>query len=224
MKEDTKRKLLDFFFTTKCPVCGSIIEYNDDFCENCKKKLRIYDGDFYIDGSDGFYAAYYYDESISPAIILLKDGTCGNADYALGNALGDVLVKNGLGGSVEEIIPVPLHASDRRKRGFNQTELISEYISAKLKIPVEKKAVIKKLKTNPQKTLSKEDREKNLTGAFDAADEEKIKGKRILLVDDVCTTGSTLSVLTDLLIKHGACAVYCASCCKTPSSEQEGGN
>lgn len=216
MKYELKRKILHFFFPTRCPVCGEVIDAMGRFCPECEEKITQYTGSFNIRGAAGFTAAYVYDKNSSPAVILMKKGVCGNADYALGQALAEKLRNSALSEKCEVIIPVPLHRSSLRERGYNQAELIAEVLSHELHIPVAAECIIKMRKTAAQKKLNRIQRQSNLKGAFSAEDSSPFSGKTVLLVDDVCTTGSTLAELTALLKSSGASAVYCAACCKTP--------
>lgn len=216
MKYELKRKILHFFFPTRCPVCGEVIDAMGLFCHECEEKLTQYTGSFNVRGAAGFTAAYVYDKTSSPAVILMKKGVCGNADYALGQALAGKLRDSGIAEKCEVIIPVPLHRSSQRERGYNQAELIANELSRELDIPVASECIIKAKKTAAQKKLNRIQRQSNLKGAFSVADSLPFSGKTVLLVDDVCTTGSTLSEITALLNNSGADAVYCAACCKTP--------
>lgn len=210
-----KRFILHIFYPTRCPVCGSFIEYNDDFCDDCKKTLTPFNGIFNIEGADGFCAPFVYNAAISPAIMLLKNGIGGNSDFAFGAALAEKLTDCGFIQDIDIIIPVPLNKKDKRIRGYNQSELIAKQLSARFNIPVYSKTIAKIRYTEPQKSLSKSERITNLKGAFALIHPELIRGKRILLIDDVCTTGSTLREITTLLKNNSAAKVYCASCCKT---------
>ena len=221
MKFELKRKILHFFFPTRCPVCGSIIGAMERFCAECEENLVRYTGNFSVKGSDGFTAAYVYDKTSSPAIILMKRGICGNAAYAFGYALAEKLRDSGIAEKCDVIVPVPLHRSAKRERGYNQAELIAAKLSRELNIPAASDCIAKVRKTAAQKKLNRIQRQSNLRGAFSAADCTVFKGKSVLLVDDVCTTGSTLAELTSLLRDSGAKSVYCAVCCKTPLSKPD---
>lgn len=216
MRYITKRRLLHIFFPTRCPVCGALIGAMDRFCGDCTAKLSSYKGGFSIEGAVSFTAAFDYDDSIKPAIILLKDGTDGNAAYALGGALADRLRADGAAEGADMIVPVPMYRRDTFRRGFNQSALIAREVGRELGIAVEEKAVRKIKSTKAQKELNKLARAQNLRGAF-AADKDKVRGKHILLIDDICTTGSTLRELTAELLGSGAASVSCACCCKTVS-------
>ncbi|MBR5514043.1 MAG: ComF family protein [Ruminococcus sp.] len=219
-----KKRLISLIFPTRCPVCGEVIFPHEDFCGKCNNELTEYKGGFKISEAKSFTAPFEYDEKISPAVILLKRGIKGNAVYALGEALAAALENHGISQKVDIIIPVPLYKSDKRERGFNQAELIAREVGRTLKIDVSTDIVKKVRKTTQQKTLSKRERKVNLINAFDVSIPDKIKDKRILLIDDVCTTGSTLTEITVLLRKNGAAEVHCAVCCKTPDIRKEDEN
>ncbi len=210
-----KRKILHIFFPTRCPVCGEFIGCMDRFCSKCMDNLNYTERNESINGAKSFTTAFLYDENIRPAIMLMKDGICGNADYALGNSLADVLEEQQVHKRIDVIIPVPMFRSDMLKRGFNQSELISDVIGKRFDIPVSAEAVVKNRRTEQQKNLNREMRMQNLAGAYDVRYPEEISGKRVLIVDDVSTTGSTLTELTALLLAAGASEVSCAACCQT---------
>ena len=79
--------------------------------------------------------------------------------------------------------------------------------------------MIKTVSTASQKSLGKDERQQNLRGVFRIADTAAVKGKNVLVIDDVCTTGSTLAEITDVLLKAGASSVRCAACCKTAKKD-----
>ena len=208
-----KRKILSLFFPDRCPVCNELINTDDRFCPECTDKLKIYDGSFRIAGVSEFCACFEYDRNIKPAVFLLKDGICGNSAYAFGSCLAETLENNGISKKTDIIVPVPLSVKSRRKRGYNQSELIAETVSAELNIPV-CCAVRKVCDTKEQKSLGSAGRKLNLKNAFEVCSHETVKGKKILLIDDICTTGSTFSEIVSLLRKNGAGEIFCASVCK----------
>jgi ComF family protein len=112
------------------------------------------------------------------------------------------------------IVPVPIHATRRSQRGFNQAELIAEALpSGKTKT-----AVLKRIKrTKPQVDLTVHERLKNLSGAFRA--EPSIMGQSVLLVDDVITTGGTAIACADALVEAGAAQVSILTYCGERSPE-----
>ena len=216
-----KKRIISLIFPTRCPVCSEVIFPHEDFCGKCREEITPYTSENSISGADSFTAAFEYNGKISPAIILLKQGVKGNAVYALGKALAEVLESNEISQKIDVIIPIPLYKSDKRQRGFNQAELIAKEVGRILKINISADNVEKIRKTKAQKTLTKKERKVNLKNAFEVKSPEKIKGKRVLLIDDVCTTGSTLTNITKLLRNNGAAEIHCAVCCKTPGFKKE---
>jgi competence protein ComFC len=105
---------------------------------------------------------------------------------------------------VELLVPVPLHMKRLRERGFNQALLLVKELSKRTGIPYAERA-LKKIKDTPfQITLKKRERRKNLRRAFQVKDPEAIKGKAVMLVDDVYTTGTTVNECSRALRRAGA--------------------
>lgn len=102
------------------------------------------------------------------------------------------------------LLPVPLARKKLAQRGFNQSELLADIIAENGDFEVIKNAIIRSKNTKSQTTLNKEDRKSNMLNAFSALKPELIKGKNIILIDDVATTGSTLQELAKTLKKAGA--------------------
>lgn len=106
------------------------------------------------------------------------------------------------------LIPVPLDNKKLKTRGYNQSEELAKELSKILKIPVFSDVLIKTKNTPPQMELSKLEREKNLINAFCVRNSEKISGKKIFLVDDVYTTGSTMEQCATILRENKAKSVW----------------
>lgn len=105
------------------------------------------------------------------------------------------------------IVPVPLHPAKRREREFNQAERLARLLGARLQIPVNAKAIKRVKFTRTQTMLSRSDRADNVRGAFLACPRTSLTGERIILVDDVLTTGATVNACAKELVRHGAAAV-----------------
>ena len=108
----------------------------------------------------------------------------------------------------EAIIPVPLHPRRLRWRGFNQSVLLARQISRAYNIPVDCFTLFRKIDTPPQTQLPEEDRRKNMRRAFALAEESAMSGKRVLLVDDVYTSGATVNECSRVLKRGGAREVF----------------
>ena len=116
------------------------------------------------------------------------------------------------GGKIDMVTPVPLHAKRFRERGFNQSFLLIRNWGKMAKLndwtlpflTIERHALLRNRYTSSQTGLKKEDRKKNIQGAFSLSDERDVRGKQILLVDDVYTTGATVNECARVLLKAGA--------------------
>jgi ComF family protein len=121
----------------------------------------------------------------------------------------------------DALIPVPVHRARRRERGYNQAEILAGHLGGMWERPVWPRALIRKRPTRSQTRLSKGERGRNLEGAF-ACPDERIKGKRILLIDDVFTTGATSEACAAALLRAGAAEVSVFALAKVePGSPEE---
>jgi ComF family protein len=164
---------------------------------------------------DGLFVASYYQNSILPhAIHTLKYRFIPDLALPLGTFLTETLEKSALP-LPDALIPVPLHRRRLRFRGFNQSALLAEVVSQTLapglEIPLLATTLLRTRFTKPQmKTDSREERLTNLKNAFALAPgtEVAIAGKTLWLIDDVATTGTTLTECATVLKQHGARFVF----------------
>ncbi|HZW82100.1 MAG TPA: ComF family protein [Candidatus Deferrimicrobium sp.] len=192
--------------SSKCPLCGSPgkctcrVEIIRNFrtsntCSRCGKFLAsgaiCYD--CYRRGR-GFpeqvYALAPYSGGIRRAIHTFKY----QGDQHVGHFLAELLWE-GPGRELSKpdlIIPVPLYEDKYQQRGFNQAELLANYLGDRLFAKLDPRALVRTVSTQPQSELSRHERRENLMNAFQCPHPERIKDKNILLVDDIVTTGSTL--------------------------------
>ena len=119
------------------------------------------------------------------------------------------------GHNPDVIVPVPLHRSRLRQRGFNQSVLLGRVLSRQLFIPMLPDALVRTRQTEPQIELSVAERRVNVKGAFAVNKPDRIMGKRILLLDDVMTTGSTIDECAHELKKAGARGVIAVTIART---------
>ena len=110
----------------------------------------------------------------------------------------------------EMIIPIPLHPERVKERGYNQATLLARYLCRRLPLEMDEAALWRTRDTRPQVGLDRLQRRQNVAGAF-AANGARISGRRVLLVDDVCTSGATLAAAAESLLENGARSVsgYC---------------
>jgi ComF family protein len=106
------------------------------------------------------------------------------------------------------IVPVPLHRKRLRQRGYNQSQLIGKVLEKQWRVPLEIGNLRRVRWTEPQTGLDATDRASNVSGAFAVRDPQRLEGKRVLLVDDVLTTGSTMRACADSLHKAGVAALF----------------
>ncbi len=123
-----------------------------------------------------------------------------NAAIFLGEKLGEALIKSTRFKSIDVIIPVPLHPSKLKKRGFNQAEKIAQGISHIMQIPVDSTSLERSHNTETQTKKGLFSRWENVNSIFNVSNPEKIAGKHVLLVDDVITSGSTIEACANQIL------------------------
>jgi ComF family protein len=117
---------------------------------------------------------------------------------------------------IDLIIPVPLHKSRLQSRGFNQAVLLCEPLSRIWQLPLLRQGLVRTRPTGPQVELTHDERISNIKDAFAVNTAAVVKGKRVLLVDDVYTTGSTLNECSKTLIRAGVEAVFAVTAAQAP--------
>lgn len=210
------RYLIDWLYPNICPCCKKTIAHDADFCPECKSRITRYTGTSVIPYTDGFAAFCAYDDFIRPAVLEFKHESCGNTYYAFACGIYTALCEKGLNADIDIIVPIPISDKTMSKRGYNQTELIAKELRFLMNVPY-KNVLIKTRDTEAQKSMKRAaDRRENAEGVYAvSAKAGDISGKRILLIDDVCTTGSTLGSAAKVLKEAGAAAVAAASFAKT---------
>jgi ComF family protein len=147
------------------------------------------------------FSFYNRDSRIRKLMHNLKYNGIREIGYELGKLYGLSLTRSDFLEGIDMIIPVPLHPSKKRMRGFNQSELISEGLSEATGLPLGRTLLVRNSKTETQTRRSRYDRWVNVEGVFTVTAEADIKGKHLLLVDDVITTGSTIESCANELLK-----------------------
>jgi ComF family protein len=162
-----------------------------------------------------------YESGLRELIHLLKFGGVRPAANVLGRMLAEAIsaLEPEFGGNVVAVIPVPLHRVKLRQRGFNQAELIA-WAALKMKSLDDRlklcPAVLeRKRETTSQIGLTRHQRRENLRGAFGVAQADAVKGREVLVVDDVFTTGATVSECARVLRRAGATKVWVATVART---------
>ncbi len=158
-----------------------------------------------------------YSGGLRELIHLLKYERVRPAADVLGPMLAETIAKQEWGGPVV-VIPVPLHASKMRQRGFNQAELIAQAamkIRKEAAFRMEPNVLKRRRPTDSQMGLSRHQRRQNIRGAFSVVKPEKVTSRCVLLVDDVMTTGATANECARVLRKAGASKVLVATVART---------
>jgi len=192
-----------------CTVCGVPFPSSsgtDHPCENCVRRMPWY---------DFMRAPYLYAGPLMNAIQRFKY----NSETHLASFLGGLLsvfARTLLSHPKEFMaVPVPLHNHRLRERGFNQSLLLAKVVSSDLKTSLDYLSLIRKRDTRSQTGLGGKERRSNVANAFSVTSAAIFKGKKVLLIDDVLTTGCTLNECARILKKSGALEVICLALART---------
>ncbi len=151
-----------------------------------------------------------YESALRLAVLQGKRGTGQSLAMALGNALAQQMANLHVERDFDLIVPVPMHWTRRIWRGVNGPETIARQISQDLGRPLDLRLLRRRRRTMPQTRLSAQARQKNVRGAFHAVSHRRLLGRRVLLVDDIMTTGATLNEAAKTLRHAGAATVVVA--------------
>ena len=201
-------EILEFFFPSRCVFCHRWRGKGVRFCKGCRKALPYAPGpaaEQKIAHMDRCLSPLYYEGSVRASLLRYKFG--GQPSYAsvYGDLLADCLA--GHPGTWDCIAWVPLSRRRLRHRGYDQAELLARELGSRLGLPVES-LLRKRRHTRAQSaTGDARKRQANIAGAYQVSDPEGVRGRRILLVDDIVTTGSTLSECAKTLRAAGAASV-----------------
>lgn len=188
-----------------CERCGESLDSLANFCLNCKKSSKRY--------FKKARAPFLYDGEIKSLIHNLKYN---NKQY-IGEYLSEFLVeeykKNNF--DVDFIVPIPLSQKRLKQRGYNQSLLLCKKFETELNLCVNTTNLVRVVDTPTQTALTKDERKHNLERAFKVVDKKLFRDKKILIIDDVYTTGATMEEASKTLIESGASEVYCLSVAHT---------
>ena len=217
-----KKVALDLLFPQWCIGCGREGAY---ICDSCRRTLTIisppvcprcgrprsrgeicYECADWQAQIDGIRAPFFFDGVIRRAIHDLKYNNLRALAVPLAELLHDYLKEKPFPGEV--IVPVPIHSRRYRERGYNQSALLARELGGFGHMPVVENSLVRSNHALPQaRSGSIEERRENVTGAF-ACRDERLKGKEVILVDDVSTSGATLDACAGVLKSAGAKAVW----------------
>ena len=209
-----KRLILDMVYPNRCPFCDQYIPFDEYCCTKCREQLSPppeYDDYANI---NGFTAVTVYDKQSIPFIYMMKNESNGYALSAAAFMIFQSLTSANLLNTIDLITYVPMRRRDKLRRGYNQTAVIARELAQLAEKPC--KSLLKKVRDiSQQKTLGAADRRKNVKDAFSYKSMLDLSGKTVLIIDDVCTTGSTLNEAAAKLKDAGAASVTAAVFAKT---------
>jgi len=194
-----------------CPEClGKLPRLSPPLCPNCGRPQAsgIVCPDCWQRQTeiDGIRSLFRFDEIIRKAIHQLKYRNLKAISPGLAELLADYLRSNPLPGEV--LICVPLHSRRLRERGYNQSNLLARELGERIDLPVIDNCLIRVKQAQPQvRAVDVEERRRNVADAFVCRD-ERVSGRQIILVDDVCTSGATLESCAVALKNKGATSVW----------------
>lgn len=215
MLKDLWGKILDFIYPTKCAICNeTIIKRENQICEKCGKELKIDSIMTRIDMGYGnkikCFSPFEYSGKIKKSILRFKFKGYKNYSKFFAQVMSKGITQKFGGIKFDRITYVPLRPERKRSRGYNQSECIASDISSIINVPCEE--LIFKIKSNHiQHELDFSSRIENVKGVYAVKNEQAVKGKTILLCDDIITTGSTLRECAKTLLESGAKEVYCCA-------------
>jgi competence protein ComFC len=226
--------LSSLFYPPLCVVCSSIVDEREYLCESCRSRApRItspacakcsepFSGaitqtfscancEHRILHFDAAVAAYRSRGLVRRLVHEFKYGRQRHLRHPLAGWLGETMSDLRLRGRhFDMIVPVPLHPARERERGFNQATLLAELLSGRIAVPL--RSVLERIRyTTTQTAYDRNERMENLHDAFRLRKKMNVRELRVLLIDDVLTTGSTLSECARVLKEAGAISVYAAT-------------
>jgi ComF family protein len=189
---------ISFIRSPVCTQCGVPFageDQKDHLCGDCLTEIPIF---------SAARAVGHYETTLLNSIHRFKY----QGNFGAGRLLGKLMATYEYPafhiGDFSLIIPVPLHLKRLRERGFNQSLILARAVSEKHERPIDFMTLKRQTRTEPQVNLGRSEREANVKGAFQVRDAGGILGERIILVDDVFTTGSTVKECARVLMEAGA--------------------
>ena len=216
-----RSRLLELIYPRKCVFCMRLLAREEtDLCMQCRTRLPYCAGkQRSIPYSAGSAAVFYYEDDVREAVLRYKFG--GQMQYA--HAFGRLVAMQ-----VREHLPefdlichVPVSRARRRERGYDQAECLARAVGAEL--GMRPRRILIKKRNNPAQSgiPTPEQRRANVLGVYEVRDHAAVQGKKILLIDDVTTTGATLSECCRTLLDAGAAQIFCAVLAQAHRNEEQ---
>ena len=213
--------LLDLLYPPKCVICRRLLARGErDICPDCFESLPNFEGEKpRVGGADGLSVTLFYEGAVRESFLRFKFS--GRDFYAdvYGNWMAG-RIRDELGRGFDGVCWVPVSKKRRKSRGYDQSELLAKRVAKELSLPA-CAALQKHAERNPQSQLKDAAlRQANASGAFSVRPDADVSGKTLLLIDDIVTTGATLSECCRMLRQAGAKHIYCAAFA-SPRKEKE---
>ena len=204
--------LMELLFPPKCVLCGTLLKAGEtDLCRTCRTEAPEYPNrKIKLQFLDSFAAVWYYEGNVRRSLLRFKFQNARSYASCYGRMLAMKLLREYPEG-FDVLTWVPVSRLRRLRRGYDQVELLAKAVGAELGMtPV---PMLKKIRNNrPQSRLdSVSARRANVLGAYKLLDGAQAKGKRVLLLDDILTTGATAGECARMLLSAGAKEVHCAA-------------
>ena len=218
---------MELLFPAKCPFCQRILEEPQaPLCPDCQPKLPWLTGragERKVDFTAGCCSPLAYREQVPEAVRRYKFVGVRAYGKPFAQLMAQCVRDHDLG-PVDALTWAPLSQKRLRERGYDQARLLAEYVGKELSIPV-CPTLVKTRHTAPQSELEGESaRRANALNAYGLLPGAEVRGKRLLLVDDVVTSGATLSECARMLLLSGAESVWCVTLAQARTDEKSGKN
>ena len=209
-------RLISLVFPQRCLACEDVVQYDDFLCENCHlTEIGRLDLPFAHNLADLAACAEYSDTG-RDLVLKAKEGGTPRLYSLLAAQMQAVITQCWGGVCFDAIAPVPTTGEKRIARGFNQTEWLATPLSKLTQIPVYPHLLRRKASSKTQHELDSDRRRENARASYEINQPELAAGKTILLLDDLITTGHTISACADCLLGAGAAKVYALSAAYRP--------
>ncbi len=202
-------KLLYCIFPTKCLSCGRVIGVDECICEECNKIYKPRPsaklGNKYLTSCA---YSFYYEGNVKRAIWRFKFRSKLHYGDIFAKYMLDCFNEYYFNSRIDYIVAVPMSKHKKRSRGYNQTEILAKLLSKKCGVPCVKDGLIKVKDNKDQHGMTLSERRVNIKGVFGVNKNIDFHGKRVIIIDDVLTTGLTMYECAKMVKKSGAEAVY----------------
>ncbi len=206
--------LLDLFYPKVCEVCGSVLVRGENYlCTSCLADFPFVDEDFVTDRAvldnfnenfrpEALHALFYYNKysDYKNLVYRVKYHSNRKLGVYLGRMLGQKISRHC---QADCVVPIPLHPKRERERGFNQAREIAKGVSEVLGVELLDKVVVRTRNNVSQTGKNASERQENVAGIFELLHPEAVKGRHVLLLDDVITTGATVGACLEALAVAG---------------------